>query len=126
MLAKKGVFAVCLMLPILQIFYNLWNWKYISTFNVCMSRAFYLCFFTLNFGVTRVMWYAIPEHVKAIAYPLIQDILPAFAKGVGALITLIMQQAGVAANDAGLTFVMSEYPAKNQCIPSFWDAWISS
>ena len=39
------------------------NWKYLDTMNVCVSRAFYLCFFTLNFGVTRVMWYAVPEHV---------------------------------------------------------------
>ena len=105
-MTKKGVFAVCLMLPVLCIIYNLWNYYYIDLSNLVISRAFYTCFFTLNFAVNRVMWYAVPEHVKGLSYAIVNDVLPAAAMGFGAFFTLGLQQAGVAANDGKLTMFM--------------------
>lgn len=106
MMTKKGVFSVCLMLPVLCIIYNVWNFFFISLNNIIISRAFYQCFFTLNEAVNRVMWYAVPEHVKALSYAIVNDIVPAAAMGAGAFFTLGLQEAGVAANDGALTGFM--------------------
>ena len=38
--------------------------------------------FANNFASGRVLWYAVPEGVKIVAYPIVVDILPASAKGL--------------------------------------------
>lgn len=94
------------MLPVVCIMYNTWNAIYTSVMAVCFARSIYMCFFSLNFAVNRVMWYAVPDNIKVIAYPILTDMLPAYAKGAGAILTLILQTAGVDAGDLTLTVLM--------------------
>lgn len=105
-MAKRGIFAVTLMLPAVCIVYNIWNAVYKSVLMVCLSRSLYTCFFTLNFAAGRIIWYAVPEDVKIIAYPIVVDLLPAASKGVGAILTLFLQLANVDAGNTQLTVLM--------------------
>jgi hypothetical protein len=66
----------------------------------------YICFFTLNFAVNRVIWYAVPENVKGMACLVINDMLPCVAQGLGAFDALGLQRAGVAADSPLLTLSM--------------------
>ena len=52
-MARRGIFAVSMMLPFVCIFYNVWNATYNSVFNVCLARSLYVCFFALNFAAGR-------------------------------------------------------------------------
>eukprot|EP01051_Picozoa_sp_SAG22_P018767 SAG22_NODE_3259_length_1825_cov_1.280997_1_plen_103_part_00 len=74
---------------------------YLDVMSVCISRAVYLCFFALHFGVIRG---AIPDAVKPS--PRLEEVLPSVAKGLGAVLALAAQRSGVASNDTGLTVVM--------------------
>jgi hypothetical protein len=105
-MVKKGIFAVTLMLPICCVVYNLWNFFYSTLNHLIAARALYICFFTLNFAVNRVMWYAVPEDVKGMAYLVVNDMLPSVAQGLGAFGTLALQQAGIGAKSPILTFSM--------------------
>ena len=101
-LARHGANVAAMMLPLVQIGYNLWTWEYLDAMNVCVSRAVYLCFFSLHFGV---VWEAIPDDARP--QPLLEDVLPPIARGFGALLALGFQRLGIAANDAGLLVLMS-------------------
>eukprot|EP01043_Picozoa_sp_COSAG02_P026269 COSAG02_NODE_1508_length_12230_cov_7.647597_1_plen_1756_part_10 len=101
-----GIFGVTMLLPFYCIMYNIANAIFEGLWVTIFTRALYMSMFANNFASARVLWYAVPESVKIVAYPIVVDILPAAAKGLGALLTLFMQAAGLTAANKVLTVLM--------------------
>eukprot|EP01051_Picozoa_sp_SAG22_P002513 SAG22_NODE_113_length_19407_cov_214.925161_6_plen_669_part_00 len=93
---KYGIFACSLNLPIVMlgsavIFNTVSNMQWLL-----VSRSVYNCFYLLNFGFTRVIWYAVPETIKNQAMALVMDFLPAASRATGGFLTLLFIEAGMA------------------------------
>ena len=86
--------------------YNIINVYWSGLVAVIFTRALYVSMFANNLASARVLWYAVPEGIKVVAYPVIADILPAGSKGMGALFTLFMQTWGLTAGNEVLSVVM--------------------
>jgi Ca2+-binding EF-hand superfamily protein len=105
-MGSRGIFGVTMLLPAYCILYNIANSLFSGLWTVIFTRALYMSMFANNFASARVLWYAVPESVKIVAYPIVVDILPAGAKGLGALLTLFMQATGLTAGNEVLTLLM--------------------
>jgi hypothetical protein len=101
-----GIFGVTMLLPFYCICYNIANSVFAGLWVTIFTRALYMSMFANNFASGRVLWYAVPENIKVVAYPIIVDILPAGSKASGALLTLFMQAAGLTADNEVLTVLM--------------------
>ena len=101
-----GIFGVTMLLPIYCILYNIANSIFAGLWTVIFTRALYMSMFANNLASGRVLWYVVPEDIKSVAYPIVVGILPAAAKGVGALLTLFMQAAGLTAGSEVLALTV--------------------
>lgn len=99
---KYGIFACSLNLPIVMVGFAVMINTVTDLNTLLATRAVYMCFYLLNFGFTRVIWYAVPESIKSEAMALCMDFLPAAAKAAGAILTLVFIENGVAPSDLNL------------------------
>ena len=95
-----------MLLPIYCILYSIANSIFAGLWTVIFTRALYMSMFANNLASGRVLWYVVPEDMKSVAYPIVVGILPAAAKGVGALLTLFMQAAGLTAGSEVLALTV--------------------